>query len=299
MSAEQPQKKPLPIAAYGAAVVVLLIGVIWAVTSPEEEVAPAPTPIVKMPEPVIEPEPVVEPQQPEIVEPEPELAQVTLDQDMEPEPEPELPPEPEVPPHPPLMESDSWLRAQITDLVMGAPAIKKMVQENIISNFVVFVDNAAKGEIVRNFSPATEPEGRFKATLVKNNDPDNADLTYVLDKSSYKRFDMYADLITALPVEQSRELYETVSPLIEEAYSELGYTENDFDDKLIETIDLLLATPVIDGDIKLVTPSAMYEFADKNLEALSPIQKLFIRMGPDNQRKIIPVLKDIKAQLQG
>lgn len=288
MSTPEPIKKPLPIAAYVGAVAVLLVGVVWVVMSPSEETPPEPTPIVKMPEPVVEPEPIVEP---EIVEPEPELTQVTIEPEVV-EPEPDLPAEPVEPPHPPLMESDNWFRTQLTDLVMGAPAIKKVVQENIISNFVVFIDNAAKGEIVRNFTPVVEPEGKFKATLLEG-----PELTYVLNEQSYKRYNVYADLITALPIEESSDLYDTLSPLVQEAYFELGYSSNDFDQKLVQTIDLLLATPVIDGDIKLVTPSVVYEFADKKLEALLPIQKLFLRMGPTNQRKIIPVLKDIKAKL--
>lgn len=290
------EKKPLPIAAYIAAVVIILIGIIWLSTSTSEPEPPKLTPVAKMPEPVVEPEIVIE--EPEVVVPEPELANVTIEPE---EVEPEVIPEPE-PAHPPLAESDNWFRTQLTDLVMGAPSIKKVVQENIISNFVVFVDNAAKGEIARNFSPVVEPEGQFQATLQEvtvqeTNAQEGAELKYVLNEQSYQRYDMYADLITALPVSESTNLYEMLSPLVEEAYFELGYSENDFDDKVLTTIELLLDTPIIEGDIALVTPSAMYEFADEELEALLPVQKLFLRMGPTNQRKIIPVLNEIKAKL--
>ncbi|MBU2882413.1 DUF3014 domain-containing protein [Psychrosphaera sp. B3R10] len=279
------EKKPLPIAVYAGAVAIILAGVVWVAMSPGDNEPEKPTPIVKMPEPVILPE--IEKEAPEMVEPEPELAEITI------EPEPEVEPEPPKPAHPPLMESDNWFRAELTDLVMGTPAIKKVVQENIISNFVVFIDNAAKGEIVRKFSPVVEPEGKFKATLLEG-----PELKYVLNEQSYKRYDMYADLITALPIDASDNLYDTLSPLVEEAYFELGYSENDFNDKVLETIDILMETPIVDGDINLVTPSAMFEFADKKLEALLPIQKLFLRMGPDNQRKILPVLEEIKAKLE-
>jgi hypothetical protein len=288
------EKKPLPIAVYAGAVGVILVGVVWLAMSPSEPEVPKPTPVVTMPEPVLLPEVVEEP---EVLVPEPELAKVTIEPEVEPEP---IPAEPEIvePAHPPLMESDGWFRTQLTDLVMGAPAIKQVVKENIISNFVVFVDNAAKGEIVRSFSPVVEPEGKFNATLLPKSEGDGPDLKYVLNEKSYQRYNIYADLITALPISDSESLYDTMSPLIEEAYFELGYSENDFDSKVLETINRLLDTPIIDGDISLVTPSAMFEFADKELEALLPIQKLFLRMGPENQRKIIPVLNEIKAKLE-
>jgi hypothetical protein len=47
-----------------------------------------------------------------------------------------------------------------------------------------------------------------------------------------------------------------------------------------------LAAPVIEGRIALVRPTVNYKFADQKLEALSPVRKQMIRMGPENTRII-------------
>jgi len=60
---------------------------------------------------------------------------------------------------------------------------------------------------------------------------------------------------------------------------------------------LALATPLVEGEIRLVAPSAMYKFADPELESLRPIQKLLIRMGPENQLKVQAALEKVRKEL--
>ena len=55
---------------------------------------------------------------------------------------------------------------------------------------------------------------------------------------------------------------------------------------LLEAIDTLLRTPVVEGQIELVPKVSSYEFADPKLEQLSDAEKHFLRLGPDNLRKI-------------
>ena len=62
-------------------------------------------------------------------------------------------------------------------------------------------------------------------------------------------------------------------PLLQEEYRTLGYPSGEFNDRLIEAIDDLLATPDVAGSIQLVQPKVMYQFANPHLEALSAGQK--------------------------
>ena len=55
-------------------------------------------------------------------------------------------------------------------------------------------------------------------------------------------------------------------------------------------IDHLLATPEIEGPIRLVQPKVLYEFADPELEARSAGQKLLLRMGAANAARQIPLM---------
>lgn len=287
-NSEASPKKSVPVAAYVAAVLVLLVLVVWLLNGGEEpKPTPEPTKVepaqVVLPEPEIEPEPVVvEPEPipepvalPEVVEPEPEIVETVIE-----------------PKHPPMEESDTWLKDQFASMLMNSAVTALIGDSDNVSNFVVFIDNAANGQVVSQFSPLIAPKGDF---IVKP--LDGPELTYILDPETYKRYNDYATLIASLPIEQAVETYQDVKPLIQSAYEELGYSDSNFNEKLKDTIDILLDTPVVDGDIKLLSPSVMYEFADPALEQLLPLQKLLLRMGPDNQRKIQQALKQFKAQI--
>ncbi len=50
-------------------------------------------------------------------------------------------------------------------------------------------------------------------------------------------------------------------------------------DRLIEVIDNLLATPDVEGPVYLTKPEAVYLFEDPELEALTAGQKVLLRMG--------------------
>jgi hypothetical protein len=92
-------------------------------------------------------------------------------------------------------------------------------------------------------------------------------------------------------------LYRGLQPLFQQAYEELGHPNGEFNTRLIEVIDHLLATPAAPAEIRLVQPSVLYRYADERLEKLSAGQKLLLRMGPENAAIIKGKLGDIRAQL--
>jgi hypothetical protein len=67
--------------------------------------------------------------------------------------------------------------------------------------------------------------------------------------------------------------------------------------RLVQVIDVLLATPQPQGTIDLVRPNVLYTFADPALEARPAGQKLLIRMGPENAAKIKAKLMQLRAAL--
>jgi len=75
----------------------------------------------------------------------------------------------------------------------------------------------------------------------------------------------------------------------------LGYPNGYFNDRLVQVIDVLLATPQISGPIDLVRPNVMYIYADPTLEARPAGQKLLIRMGPENAAVIKAKLVELRA----
>ncbi len=85
----------------------------------------------------------------------------------------------------------------------------------------------------------------------------------------------------------------------QQAYKELGYPTGTFNDRLIEVIDHLLAAPELKGPIKLVQHKVLYEFADPELEARSAGQKIMLRIGAENARRVKAKLRDIRREVTG
>jgi hypothetical protein len=59
----------------------------------------------------------------------------------------------------------------------------------------------------------------------------------------------------------------------------------------------IITAPVIEENVSLVRPSLYYKFADSNLEALNPVKKQMIRMGPDNTRIIQQKCREFLVEL--
>lgn len=104
------------------------------------------------------------------------------------------------------------------------------------------------------------------------------------------------------------DLYVRVYPLLQRAYEELGFPNRYFNDRLIAVIDMLLATPDVEypvrvqltevkGPVESLRPWVRYEFADPELESLSSGQKILIRVGPVNQRRLKGKLAEVRQEL--
>ena len=81
-----------------------------------------------------------------------------------------------------------------------------------------------------------------------------------------------------------------------------------FNDRLVEVIDLLLATPEpaepprlrlteVKGPIAPERPWVRYEFADPRLQSLAAGQKILVRMGLANERRVKAWLTAFRAEL--
>ena len=119
-----------------------------------------------------------------------------------------------------------------------------------------------------------------------------------MDEAAYSRYDRVTDVFVSLDSRRAAEFYELLEPLVQEAYSELGYPDKKFDDALFAAIGRLLETPVIDEPIRLLRPVVMYEYEDERLESLGAAQKQMIRMGPRNTRLIQTKLSELAIELR-
>ena len=219
--------------------------------------------IVDIPEPVIE----------EIVEPE------------------VIETEAQVEPLPTLSNSDGYVHKKTVEIADGMKIEPLLVEKDLVRHFVVFVDNLAQGELARKVSPLKAPDRIFTVSDITNK-------TY-LNPDSYHRYDLYANFVANLDEQQLAATYKELTPLLGEAFEELGYGEMSFNQRLLEAIDIMLAAPVIEQPIELDGVSVNYQFVDPQLEALPNAQKLLVRMGPENTKKVKAALRKLKKYLAG
>lgn len=267
------------IAIIALAVVVLISGGAYYYFSDTEALQPQERAAVEIPdvlpeEPLVTiadiPEPEIEP----AVEPEIEVVET---------------PQPEIEPLPTLEESDSFVHNKTVVMADGMAIEPMLVEKDLVRHFVVFVDNLAQGELARKVSPLKGPDRVFTVSDITNK-------TY-LNPDSYHRYDLYADFVANLNEVQLAATYKELTPLLSEAFEELGYGDMSFNERMLEAIDIMLAAPIIEQPIELDGVSVNYQFIDPTLEALPNAQKLLVRMGPENSKKVKAALRRLKKHL--
>lgn len=273
------------------ALVVVLAAVGWYLYNAsepavEEAAVPGSTPLVEetVPPPAVTAPPVTEPA---MVEPAPE-------------PEPEV----EEPALPDLAESDEEALQTLSNLVgETAPVQNYVVEEGVISRIVATVD-ALDGRQVPAVIQAVEgPGGELQATpdeqpdTIIRNEVGDPIPQYQLNPANYRRYTPYVEMLEAVEPEDVASTYRAYEPLFEEAFDQLGYPEGNFEERLLTVIDEMLATPEPEQPLQLVKPEAYYLFADEDLESLSAGQKVLLRMGPENARRVKAKLREIRSAL--
>ena len=222
----------------------------------------------------------------EVVEPEPEVEPEPVPQESEPRPEATEPePEPVA-----LPELDNSTPSVLQSLDSVEINIRPLKSSQLIRDAVVLMDNISNGSIVRERTIVQRPDGRFSVLEV--------DGELYIDESSYRRYDTLVDWFISLEPEALVENYEQFKPLVQEAYAEIGYPESDFNNTLLEAIDVVLETPVPDGLVQVDDDSVMYTYTDKSYESLPAAQKQLLRMGPENIQRVKEKLREIKRALQ-
>ena len=190
---------------------------------------------------------------------------------------------------PPLEETDAIVR-QLVGRLSSHPAVAAwLTTDDLVMNFVVVTTNIAEGD-----TPAAElkkvgPVGPFRTRETRD--------TLYIDPASYRRYDRFADAVSALDARGVARLYATLKPRVRDGYAKLGSHGAGFDPVLERAIFELIRVPAVDGNVLLQPKGIGYAFADDRLERMSAAQKQFLRMGPQNIRTIQRKLREIAFSL--
>jgi hypothetical protein len=192
-------------------------------------------------------------------------------------------------PLPPLAQSDGPMQQALAG-VIGAQAVQRFFRpEMLVRHIVVTVDNLSRKRASVQLWPVKPVPGQFMI----HGDDQHA----TIDPANYQRYAAYVQLLQTLDTKQLVDMYFHYYPLFQQAYQNLGYPNGYFNDRLVETIDNLLQAPDVQGDIALVRPNVMYQYADASQEGLSAGQKVMMRIGAQNEAAVKAKLRELRAAI--
>jgi hypothetical protein len=192
---------------------------------------------------------------------------------------------------PTLAASDSLLVPALIDLA-GNPRVQELLQlPGLVRRIVVSVDNLPRNKLTPDSWPLRPVAGQFRVS------GSAASSTLTIDPANAARYATYVKLVDSVDVKKLVALYVRTYPLFQQAYVELGYPKRYFNDRLLQVIEHLLATPQPAGPLKLVQPKLVYEFEDESLQSLSVGQKTLLRIGPDNAARVKAKLAELRDEI--
>jgi hypothetical protein len=194
-------------------------------------------------------------------------------------------------PAPPLelAASDAPFGAAVAQLLGKKSLPGYFHPENVVRRIVATVDNLPRKQVSLRLMPVEPVAGSFVASGSGNE--------ISIDPTNSARYNQYVSAMQAVDAKKLVDTYITFYPLFQRAYQDLGYPSGHFNDRLVEVLDDLLATPDVPAPIALARPHVLYEFADPEFEARSAGQKIMIRMGTANEKKTKTALRAIRDEL--
>jgi hypothetical protein len=178
---------------------------------------------------------------------------------------------------PDLEHSDALLREEIAGV---SPALAEWLStDQLIRKYVVIANDFSQGLRLEKHLRFLGQDQPFAV------EQDNEKL--FIAAKSYQRYDRLAAAIDALDVQATLSVYKKFRPLLLQVFKEFSYPdEYSLEDIFTKAAAVIFAAPVRDGQIAVERHAVHYRFADQQLEALNPIHKQMLRMGPDNTRII-------------
>jgi hypothetical protein len=223
---------------------------------------------------------VQEPAEPQVQHPVSEIA-------LPPEPQETTEPAPPPEPLPALADSDAPLTAAANALLGSDAVAQLLVNEQVVNRLVATIDSIPSSKLVSLMVPWQPLPGSFQVL--------HSQEQAVISPANAERYAALADLAGSVDSQRLVELYVKYYPLFQQSYQALGYPDGYFNDRLVQVIDHLLATPEPADMMPLVPVEAVYAYADPDLEALSAGQKMLLRAGPEQSALAKAKLREIRA----
>jgi hypothetical protein len=189
-------------------------------------------------------------------------------------------------------------RGALDDLFGARTVPSTFLVDDFARRFVATIDNLGRSGASSRLWPVVPTAGRFSVA--------EADGGAAIATANAARYEPFVRLIEGVDLHRAAGAYIQLYPSLQRAYEELGYPKSYFNDRFVDVLDLLLATPepasppkvhlpAVNGPVQPQRPWVLYEFDDPQLEALAAGQKILVRMGLDNERRVKARLAELRG----
>ncbi|MDP3293462.1 MAG: DUF3014 domain-containing protein [Nevskia sp.] len=196
---------------------------------------------------------------------------------------------PEAPALPTIADSDSSFGKALIGLPGAAPIEAWLIPDMLIRRIVVTIDNLPRDRVAVKLRPLKPVAGEFLVDASK--------LGYTIGVANASRYNSVVSLLAAISDDALVALYFRWYPLFQQAYRELGYPQGKFNNRVVEVLDHLIATPEISEPVPLLRPKVHYEYAEPAQETASAGRKLLWRIGREHRLAVIAKLKSLRARI--
>jgi hypothetical protein len=202
---------------------------------------------------------------------------------------------------PALGDSDALLSERLAALLGRKNLLAFLHLDGFVRRAVATVDNLPRSQASSNRWPVIPTPQRFVTGT-------GGDGRQTIAPENSQRYQPLVQMIESVDSAKAVALYRSLYPLFQSAYEELGFPGRYFNDRLVQVLDHLIATPVptqpltvtlveVKGSVPSLRPWVRYEYADPALEAMSAGQKMLMRTGPDHQMRLQAKLRDIRQRV--
>lgn len=204
-------------------------------------------------------------------------------------------------PMPALADADAYVNERLTGLLGRTGVLTFLQVDGFVRRAVATVDNLAREQAPVMVWPVNPTPERFSTQR-------SADGQDLIHPDNARRYAPLVQMIEAVDTGAAVGLYRSLYPLFQQAYEEAGFPGRYFNDRLVQVLDHLIATPVptgplavqlveVKGTVPSLRPWVRYEFVDPALESQSAGRKMLMRVGPDHQRRLMAKLQDIRQRV--
>lgn len=168
---------------------------------------------------------------------------------------------------------------------------RALAADEPLRRWAVLLDNLAEGVSPRRALGFLAPPGPFSVVEREG--------ALVVAPESFARYDAFAAAVSSVDAAALASAYRALHPALESAYRLLGYPDASLDRVAARALQRLAAAPVPEGELEVAPAEqgAGYVLADERLEALGPVEKHLLRMGPRNALRVQAKARELAQAL--